>query len=92
MMFYVSSLFGKEELGVTSNMALEGLSRPVSHDRLNNPESSMERYVEQMIFFSVNGSSSTLKNIFHSSMRVNITAVGVVVSHCASNEISGDNS
>ena len=69
-------------------LALVGLSRQVSYDRLKNPVSLISRYAEQRIFFSVSGSSPDLANSFQSSMQVNITAMGVVGSHCVSNAIS----
>ena len=50
--------------------------------------SSMASYAEQRIFFSVDGFSPALENTLQYSMQVNITAMGVVGSHCASNAIS----
>ena len=65
-----------------------GLSRQVSHGRLNNPVSFKESYAEQRIFFSVNGSSPDSENNLQSSMQVNGTEIGVVGSHFISNAIS----
>ena len=47
-------------------LALVGLSRQVSHVRLNNLVSLMARYSEQSIFFSVNGYYPSLENILQS--------------------------
>ena len=46
MMFDVRCLFSKEELEVTPILALVGLSRQVSHDRLKNLVSSMAWYAD----------------------------------------------
>ena len=69
-------------------LALVGLSLQVSHSRFKNTVYSMARYAERRMFFSVNGSSPDLMNIFQSSMRVNSYAMGVFGSQCASNAIS----
>ena len=58
----------KKSLKLIQLLALVGLSHQVSHVRLNNPVSAMARYVEQMIFFSVNGSSTALENSLQASM------------------------
>ena len=69
-------------------LELLGLYLQVSHGKLKNPVSFMERYAKRMIFFSVNVSSPSSENSLQSSIRVNSTTIGVVVSHFSSNTIS----
>ena len=78
----------KKILKLLQFLALVGLSLQVSHGRLNNAVSLMARYAEQMIFFSLYGSSPASTNSLYYLMRVNSTAMGLVGSHCAPNEIS----
>ena len=77
----------KKSLKLLQLLALVGLSRQLSRGRLKNSVSSMTSYAEKMVFFSFNGSSLASENIFQSSMWVNIDAMGVVGSQCASNAI-----
>ena len=68
----------KKILNLIQFLALVGLSCQVSYGRLNNSVSSIARYAELRISFSLNGYYPALENIFQSSMRVNSTMMGVV--------------
>ena len=78
----------KKSFKLLQFLALVGLSCQVPHGRLKNKVSSMESYAEQIIFFSVNGSSLASENSLQSSMQVNITVMLVVSSHFEPNAIS----
>ena len=78
----------KKRLELLHILALVGLSRQLSHIRLNNTVSSMQGIQIKGYFLSVNGSSPASANSLQSSMRVNSTVMEVVWSHCASNAIS----
>ena len=78
----------KKSLKLLQFLALVGLSRQVSHGRSNNLMYLTERYAEKRIVFSVNISYPASKNSLQFSMQVNITAMGVVGSHCAPNATS----
>ena len=78
----------KKSLKLLHFLEILGLSRQVSHVRLNNPVSLMANYSEQTIFFSVNGYSPALVDSLQSSMQVNGTTMVVLGSHFPSNAIS----
>ena len=87
MMFDVGCLFVKEDLEVTPifgtcGLVLLDIKWQVEQSSVFDGNACISNNI-----FSVNGSSTASENSFQYSMRVNITAMGVVGSHCASNEI-----
>ena len=62
--FMLADSLVKKNLKLLQCLDLVGLHFQVSPGRLNNLVSLMERYAEQMIFFSVNAYSPSSANIF----------------------------